>query len=33
MTGVIPCTKTYERVFDITGSKELESIVIELLLT
>ena len=33
MTGGIPCTKTYERVFAIIDSKELESIFTEFLLT
>ena len=33
MTGGIPCTKTYERVFAIIDYKELESIFIEFLLT
>ena len=33
MTGGIPCTKTYERVFAIIDSKELETIVTEFLLT
>ena len=32
-TGGIPCTKTYERVFAIIDSKELESIFTEFLLT
>ena len=29
MTGGIPCTKTYERVFEIIDSKELENILLE----
>ena len=33
MTGGIPCTKTYERVFAIIDSKELEAIFTEFLLT
>ena len=33
MTGGIPCTKTYERVFAIIDSKELETIFTEFLLT
>lgn len=33
MTGGIPCTKTYERVFAIIDPKELESIFTEFLLT
>ena len=33
MTGGVPCTKTYERVFAIIDSKELESIFTEFLLT
>ena len=33
MTGGIPCTKTYERVFAIIDYKELESIFTEFLLT
>ena len=33
MTGGIPCTNTYERVFAIIDYKELESIFIEFLLT
>lgn len=33
MTGGIPCTKTYERVFSIIDSKELETIFTEFLLT
>ena len=33
MTGGIPCTKTYERVFSIIDSKELEKIFTEFLLT
>lgn len=31
MTGGIPCTKTYERVFSIIDSKELEKILVEFL--
>lgn len=33
MTGGIPCTKTYERVFAIIDSKEVEAIFTEFLLT
>ena len=29
MTGGIPCVKTYERVFEIINSKELENILVE----
>ena len=31
MTGGIPCVKTYERVFEIIDSKELENILVEFL--
>lgn len=33
MTGGIPCVKTYERVFEIIDSKELENILVEFLKT
>lgn len=33
MTGGIPCTKTYERVFAIINSKELETVFTDFLLT
>lgn len=33
MTGGIPCVKTYERVFEIIDSKELEKVLVEFLKT
>ena len=32
MTGGIPCVKTYERIFEIINSEELENIFVDFLL-